>query len=42
VQSKPAIRGLGLAAPIGIPIVFLIFWVVVIVAGSGASAHPVY
>jgi hypothetical protein len=42
VQSIPAIRGLGLAAPIGIPIVFLIFWVVVIVAGSGASAHPVY
>jgi hypothetical protein len=42
VQSKRAIRGLGLAAPIGIPIVFLIFWVVVIVAGTGSSAHPVY
>ena len=42
VQSKPVIRGLGLAAPIGIPIVFLIFWVVVIVAGSGSNTHPIY
>ncbi|HXA13917.1 MAG TPA: hypothetical protein VNW23_02215 [Opitutaceae bacterium] len=42
VQSRPAIRGLGLAAPIGIPIVFLVFWVAVIVAGSGSSAHPIY
>ena len=42
VQSKRTIRSLGLAAPIGIPIVFLILWVVVILAGTGSSAHPVY
>ncbi|HXC97731.1 MAG TPA: hypothetical protein VN048_00210 [Verrucomicrobiae bacterium] len=40
VQSPPAIRSLGLAAPIGIPIVFLLLWLALIMAGNG-GAHPV-
>jgi hypothetical protein len=31
VQSPAAIRGLGLVAPIGIPCIFLVLWVMVIV-----------
>jgi hypothetical protein len=42
VQSPPAVRALGLVAPMGIPFVFLVLWVVVLAAGHGSSAHPVY
>ena len=41
VQSPAAIRGLGLVAPIGIPAVFLVLWMVVIVV-LHSHAHPAY
>jgi hypothetical protein len=41
VQSPAIIRGLGLAAPIGIPAIFLVLWVVVIVV-THSHAHPAY
>jgi|HubBroStandDraft_3_1064219.scaffolds.fasta_scaffold185476_2 hypothetical protein len=41
VQSPRAIRSLGLVAPIGIPAIFLLLWVMLIVVTHG-NAHPAY